>query len=183
MKKKKKAVAIYITRNTGKIVESGAFIRNIDRQLINEEIQNVLLEVSFKTQSIVPYVVVLKLLIENESASLHAFASTLLSNPLCWMEGAYYAGFLISLARSSSADIFRQFAMMMKFSTFHLADVAGGQVSHFCKNLLGLDKAHRQVYTIKHSKILTRDGAVWKLVGLITRRPQVQILLPLLYES
>ena len=27
--------------------------------------------------------------------------------------------------------------------------------------------------------ILTRDGAVWKLVGLITRRPQVQILLPL----
>lgn len=61
--------------------------------MINEEIQDILLEVSFKTQSIVPYVVVLKLLIENESASLHAFASTLLSNPLCWMEGAYYAGF------------------------------------------------------------------------------------------
>nr|WP_297935061.1 hypothetical protein [uncultured Blautia sp.] len=152
MKKKKKAVTIYITRNTGKIVESGAFIRNIDRQLINEEIQNVLLEVSFKTQSIVPYVVVLKLLIENESASLHAFASTLLSNPLCWMEGAYYAGFLISLARSSSADTFSQFAMMMKFSTFHLADVAGGKVSHFCKSSLGLDKAHRQVYTLNIAK-------------------------------
>ena len=53
--------------------------------MINEEIQDVLLEVSFKTQSIVSYVVVLKLLIENESASLHAFASTLLSNPLCWV--------------------------------------------------------------------------------------------------
>ena len=26
--------------------------------------------------------------------------------------------------------------------------------------------------------ISTRDGAVWKLVGLITRRSQVQILLP-----
>ena len=25
---------------------------------------------------------------------------------------------------------------------------------------------------------MTRDGAVWKLVGLITRRSQVQILLP-----
>lgn len=82
MKKKKKAVTIYITRNMGKIVEAGAFIRNTDGQLINEEIQDVLLEMSFKTQSIVPYVVVLKLLIENESASLHAFASTLLSNPL-----------------------------------------------------------------------------------------------------
>lgn len=81
MKKEKKAVTIYIARSTGKIVEAGAFIRNIDRQLINEEIQDVLLEVSFKTQSIVSYVVALKLLIEN--ASLHAFASTLLSNPLC----------------------------------------------------------------------------------------------------
>lgn len=84
LKKEKKEVAIYIMRNTGKIVEAGAFIKNIDGQLLNEEIQDVLLEVSFKTQSIVPYVV-LKMSIENESASLHAFASTLLSDPLCWV--------------------------------------------------------------------------------------------------
>lgn len=84
LKKEKKEVTIYIMRSTGKIVEAGAFIKNIDGQLINEEIQDVLLEVSFKTQSIVPYVI-LKMSIENESASLHAFASTLLSNPLCWV--------------------------------------------------------------------------------------------------
>ena len=30
----------------------------------------------------------------------------------------------------------------------------------------------------KAYKLITRDGAVWKLVGLITRRSQVQILLP-----
>ena len=31
--------------------------------------------------------------------------------------------------------------------------------------------------------LVTRDGAVWKLVGLITRRSQVQILLPQLGRS
>ncbi len=84
LKKEKKEVTIYIIKNTGKIVEAGAFIKNIDGQLLNEELQDVLLEVSFKTQSIVPYVV-LKMSIENESASLRAFASTLLSDPLCWV--------------------------------------------------------------------------------------------------
>lgn len=77
----------------GKVDEAGDLIKNIDRELLNEEIQDILLEVSFSKQSIVPYVVILKLLIEEESANLHAFASTLLSNPLCWIEGAYDAGF------------------------------------------------------------------------------------------
>ena len=31
-----------------------------------------------------------------------------------------------------------------------------------------------------NNKYITRGGAVWKLVGLITRRSQVQILSPLL---
>ena len=35
----------------------------------------------------------------------------------------------------------------------------------------------------RNNKIVTRDGAVWKLVGLITRRSQVQILLPQLQEK
>ncbi len=30
---------------------------------------------------------------------------------------------------------------------------------------------------------MTRDGAVWKLVGLITRRSQVQILFPQLKKA
>ena len=76
-----------------KIDEAGMLIKNIDRELLNKEIQDVLLEVSFSKQSMVPYAVILKLLFEEESANLHAFASILLSNPLCWIEGAYYAGF------------------------------------------------------------------------------------------
>lgn len=77
----------------GNIDEAGALIKNIDGKLLNEEVQDILLEISFSKQSIVPYAVILKLLIEDESPDLHAFASTLLSNPLCWIEGAYYAGF------------------------------------------------------------------------------------------
>ena len=49
-------------------------IKNIDRELLNEEVQDILLEVSFSNQSIVPYAVVLKLLFEAESANLHASA-------------------------------------------------------------------------------------------------------------
>lgn len=77
----------------GKVDDAGTLIKDIDGELLNEEIQDVLLEISFNKQSIVPYTVVLKLLLEDEKASLHAFASILLSNPLCWIEGAYYAGF------------------------------------------------------------------------------------------
>lgn len=77
----------------GNIDEAGALIKNIDGKLLNEKVQDILLEISFSKQSIVPYAVILKLLIEDESPDLHAFASTLLSNPLCWIEGAYYAGF------------------------------------------------------------------------------------------
>lgn len=77
----------------GKIDDAAKLIKTNDRELQNEEIQDILLDVSFSKQSITPYVVITKLLIEDENANLHAFASTLLSNPLCWIEGAYYAGF------------------------------------------------------------------------------------------
>ena len=76
----------------GKIDEAGELIKKLDGKLVNEKIQDVLLKIAFEKQSIIPYIVVLKLLIENESACLHAFASTLLSNALCWIEGAYAAG-------------------------------------------------------------------------------------------
>ena len=46
-----------------------------------------------------------------------------------------------------------------------------------------LDKEKYRVYTRFIQKQLTRDGAVWKLVGLITRRSQVQILFPLLKKK
>ena len=77
----------------GNVDLAGKLIKNIDEELLNEEIQDVLLEIAFSRQSIIPYTVVTKLLIDKESANLHAFASTLLSNPLCWIEGAYYSGF------------------------------------------------------------------------------------------
>lgn len=77
----------------GDIDKAGELIKKIDKNLLNKEIQDILLEVAFDEASIVPYTVVVKLLNENESASLHGFASILLASPLCWIEGAYYAGF------------------------------------------------------------------------------------------
>ena len=70
---------LYQLLSEGKIDEAGILIKNIDGELLNEEVQDILLEVSFNNQSIVPYTVVLKLLFEAESANLHAFASTLFS--------------------------------------------------------------------------------------------------------
>lgn len=90
MKAKEKLTQLLLD---GKIEEAGELIKSIDKELLNEEIQDVLLKVSFDNQSIAPYIVVIKLLLEYENANLHAFASTLFSNPLCWIEGAYYAGF------------------------------------------------------------------------------------------
>lgn len=83
---------LYQLLSDGNVYEAGELIKSIDGGLLNKEIRDVLLKISFSKESIVPYVVVLKLLTEGENAYLHAFASTLLSNPLCWIEGAYYAG-------------------------------------------------------------------------------------------
>ena len=54
----------------------------------------------------------------------------------------------------------------------------------FCKvHVIFLKKSHEKgikmkKWCIMKCKQTSRDGAVWKLVGLITRRSQVQILLP-----
>lgn len=79
--------------SNGDVDHAAKLIKIVDRELQNKEIRDILLEVSFKKESIVPYIVITKLLIEEESANLHDFASILLSNALCWIEGAYYAGF------------------------------------------------------------------------------------------
>ncbi len=42
---------------------------------------------------------------------------------------------------------------------------------------------HHPLYKNKSCTVLTRGGAVWKLVGLITRRSQVQILSPLFHQN
>ncbi len=77
----------------GEIEKSVALIKSMNVEIMHEKIQNILLKVAFEKESIIPYVVVVKLLLEKEMSDLHAFASTLLSNPLCWIEGAYQAGF------------------------------------------------------------------------------------------
>lgn len=77
----------------GDVDLAGEIIKDIDGELRDKEIQDILLKISFGKQSILPYVVIIKLLLVKESANLHAFASVLLSNPLCWIEGAYYSGF------------------------------------------------------------------------------------------
>lgn len=77
----------------GEIEKSVALIKSMNVGIMHEKIQNILLKVAFEKESIIPYVIVVKLLLEKERSDLHAFASTLLSNPLCWIEGAYQAGF------------------------------------------------------------------------------------------
>ena len=49
-------------------------MKRMGRERLNEGVQDILVEVSFKSQSIVPYTVFLKLLFEAESANLHTSA-------------------------------------------------------------------------------------------------------------
>lgn len=60
-------------------------------QMKNSEIRDSLLKIGYDTESITPYSFLCSLLIEGESSALHYMASELLSNPLCFLAGAYNA--------------------------------------------------------------------------------------------
>ncbi|HHW37560.1 MAG TPA: hypothetical protein GXX18_10040 [Bacillales bacterium] len=64
----------------------------VDRLSINE-FEQCILELCFKSESILFYSFIFDMIKEKESALLHYIASIVLSQPLCHIEGAYQAAF------------------------------------------------------------------------------------------
>ena len=60
--------------------------------------------------------------------------------------------------------------------TVNLLQIASVVRIHLCP----LGESQDKEIILSQQNLITRGGAVWKLVGLITRRSQVQILSPLL---
>ena len=60
--------------------------------------------------------------------------------------------------------------------TVNLLQIASVVRIHLCP----FGVSHDEEVILSQYNFITRGGAVWKLVGLITRRSQVQILSPLL---
>jgi tetratricopeptide (TPR) repeat protein len=65
--------------------------KKIFLQMNSSETRDSLLKIGYDTESIAPYSFLCGLLIESESSELHYMASELLSNPLCFLAGAYNA--------------------------------------------------------------------------------------------
>lgn len=74
-------------------VESGDFkeAEKLFFKTDSTKVRDSLLRIGYDKESIVPYSFLCSLLIEHESSELHYLASELLSNPLCFLTGAYNA--------------------------------------------------------------------------------------------
>jgi len=64
-----------------------------DLDFSETQIRDIFLSAAIEAQSIIPYTVLCGILIKEETSLLHAFASYMLSSVLCWIEGAYFAGY------------------------------------------------------------------------------------------
>lgn len=65
--------------------------KKIVDNLSYEELDGELTEIAFNHSSISNYTFIMSLLIEQEKVGLHEIAFDMLVNPLCHIEGAYYA--------------------------------------------------------------------------------------------
>jgi hypothetical protein len=58
-----------------------------------DRLEGMLMALAYEdTGNITPYFFINNLILEDESAELHAIASALMSGPFCWMKGAYRLG-------------------------------------------------------------------------------------------
>lgn len=57
-----------------------------------EELEGILLEIAYDTESLLVYEFVNFLIEQKESVELHSIAASLLNNPLCFIDGAYAKG-------------------------------------------------------------------------------------------
>lgn len=71
----------------GKFYEAKNFARNLSL----EELDGELTEIAFDKPSMSIYTFVIGLIVEEEKIELHEIAFDMLVNPLCHIEGAYYA--------------------------------------------------------------------------------------------
>lgn len=74
----------------GKFLEGKQLLK--EHTLTSEELEGVLLEIAYDQKSIAVYSFVYYLISQNESVELHNVAALLMTNPLCFVEGAYHAG-------------------------------------------------------------------------------------------
>ncbi|MFB7157394.1 hypothetical protein [Lysinibacillus sp. NPDC056232] len=72
-----------------KFIEAKALVDGLTK----DEFEDYILELCYKSESIIYYSFVLDLLKCRETAFLHYIASIILSHPLCHLEGAYQAAF------------------------------------------------------------------------------------------
>ncbi|KOP78259.1 hypothetical protein AMS59_10240 [Lysinibacillus sp. FJAT-14745] len=72
-----------------KFIEAKALVDGLNK----DEFEDYILELCYKSESIIYYSFVLDLLKNRETAFLHYIASIILSHPLCHLEGAYQAAF------------------------------------------------------------------------------------------
>lgn len=82
-------------KNLRTLILSGQFLKaqEVASQMSFKDMENLLLELAYETESIALYSFVFSLLIETENSDLHYLASELLTQPLCHIEGAYQAGY------------------------------------------------------------------------------------------
>ncbi|MBD2844975.1 hypothetical protein IDH44_07220 [Paenibacillus sp. IB182496] len=57
------------------------------------ELEGILLEIAYDSESVSVYNFLCHLIEKHETGALHSIASTLMSNPLCFISGAYAKGF------------------------------------------------------------------------------------------
>lgn len=65
--------------------------KEISSDLSYEELDAELTDTAFNNPSITNYAFIMSLIVENEKVELHGIAFDMLVNPLCHIEGAYYA--------------------------------------------------------------------------------------------
>ncbi|MFB1051683.1 hypothetical protein [Paraliobacillus sp. JSM ZJ581] len=82
-----------MTNKLNEFISSGNLekAKKVSSDLSYEELDAKLTDIAFENSSITNYTFLMSLIVENEKAELHRIAFDMLVNPLCHIEGAYYA--------------------------------------------------------------------------------------------
>lgn len=133
--------------------------KKITNHVSYEELDEKLTEIAFNHASISVYTFIMSLVVDQEQVELHEIAFDLLVNPLCHIEGAYYAALYHARRCIELTD--RQNAKYLSYLLF-LHDVpdkvVSGEEAHDTANkILQLDANHEP------AKMFLNDRAGHKL--------------------